>query len=57
MVKISHLESHMNVKYGIYEAHLVHDRHLNNFLPLGHPINIVVEETAVGVEVNVFELT
>lgn len=47
----------MNVKYGISEAHLVHNRHLNHFLPLGHPINIVVEETAVGVKVNVFELT
>ena len=46
----------MNVKYGISEAHLVNDRHLNNFLPLGHPINIVVGETAVGVKVNVFEL-
>ena len=46
----------MNVKYGISEAHLVNDRHLNNFLPLSDPIDIVVEETAVGVEVNVFEL-
>ena len=36
--------------------HLVHDRHLHNLLPLCDPVDVVVEETAVGVKVDVLEL-
>ena len=37
-------------------THLVHDRHLHHFLSLGDPVNVMVEEAAVGVEVDVLEL-
>ena len=37
-------------------AHLIHHRHLHHLLPLGDPVNIVVEEAAVRVEVDVLEL-
>ena len=37
-------------------ANLIHHRHLNHLLPLGDPVNVVVEEAAVRVEVDVLEL-